>query len=183
MENVIVGFSERGKGEAFRDIIVKSGFVNTEVCSSGDEVLRRANQFAGGLVLCGYKIGGMLYNEIYELLPEGFEMLVLLSGKQAGLVDEDDIFSLVLPVSKSELIRTVSMIVDFSEGRVAAKTKNAVSARSERDKILIEKAKLMLMNNFNITEDAAHRFIQKNSMNKGLKMAETAEIILFGGKL
>ena len=66
---------------------------------------------------------------------------------------------------------------------MAAKTKNAVSARSERDKILIEKAKLMLMNNFNITEDAAHRFIQKNSMNKGLKMAETAEIILFGGKL
>lgn len=185
MENVIVGFSERSKGEVIKDIIVKSGFVDTELCTSGDEVLRLANQYAGGIVVCGYKVGGMIYTEVYELLPDDFGMLVLLSRNQAELVDNQDIFKLVLPINKADLSRTMNMILEI--GRKHTSSKKAVkedksaaakALRTEEDKLTIEKAKILLMNKFNITEDAAHRFIQKNSMNKGMKMVETAKIIL-----
>ena len=52
--------------------------------------------------------------------------------------------------------------------------------RSSDDKIIIERAKLYLMNKYKITEEAAHRFLQKNSMNRGKKMIDTAKEILNG---
>ena len=36
--------------------------------------------------------------------------------------------------------------------------------RSDTDKIVIERAKLYLMNKYKLTEEAAHRFLQKNSI-------------------
>ena len=50
--------------------------------------------------------------------------------------------------------------------------------KSNDDKIIIERAKLYLMNKYKITEDAAHRFLQKNSMTRGMKMIDTAKTIL-----
>lgn len=186
MYNVIIGFSERSKGEVIKDIVVKNGFVDTDLCTSGEEVLRIANQYAGGIVICGYKVGSMLSTEVYELLPDDFGMLVLLSRNQAELMDNQDIFSLVLPINKVDLIRTVNMILEIGRknsggskvNKLKEKTVVPKVLRTEDDKVVIEKAKLLLMNKFKITEDAAHRFIQKNSMNKGMKMVETAKIIL-----
>ena len=184
MENIIVGFSEWNNGIAVKDMLVKSGFVETEICTSGDEVLRAANRVAGGIVVCGYKTGGMVYTEIYELLPDGFGMLVLLSGSQAGLIDSQDVFSLVLPVNKADLLHTINMILEIGrKHELSAKAPGrgqAIRKTEKRadEKLIIEKAKLLLMNKFNITEEAAHRFIQKSSMNKCIKMVETAEIIL-----
>ena len=186
MNNVIIGFSERKKGEVIKDIIVKNGFVDTDLCTSGEEVLRIANQYAGGIVVCGYKVGSVISTEVYELLPEDFGMLVLLSRNQAELMDNPDIFSLVLPINKVDLIRTINMILEIgrkNSGGVNATALNEKATatkvlRTEDDKVIIEKAKLLLMNKFKITEDAAHRFIQKNSMNKGMKMIDTAKIIL-----
>ena len=174
MENIIVGFSEWNNGIAVKDMLVKSGFVETEICTSGDEILRAANRVAGGMV----------YTEIYELLPDGFGMLVLLSGSQAGLIDSQDVFSLVLPVNKADLLHTINMILEIGrKHELSAKAPGrgqAIRKTEKRadEKLIIEKAKLLLMNKFNITEEAAHRFIQKSSMNKCIKMVETAEIIL-----
>lgn len=183
MENVIIGFSERSKGEVVRDIVVKNGFIDTDICSSGEEVIRFASQYAGGIVVCGYKVGTMMYTDIYELLPSDFGLLVLLSRNQAGLVNNQDIFSLVLPINKVDLIRTINMILEIGrknkDGQPNKTSITKTSAlRTEDDKVIIEKAKLLLMNKYKINETAAHRFIQKNSMNKGMKMIETAKLIL-----
>ncbi|MCI1930433.1 MAG: ANTAR domain-containing protein [Clostridia bacterium] len=180
MENIIIGFTDRAKAEIIRDIVAKGGFYNTIVCTSGDEILRTANEIGDGVIICGYKVSDMIHTEIFELMPESFGMLVLLSRRQADLVDNQEIFSLVLPVTKNDVIKTVKMILSFNQesGKKSADEKGEKLLRSESDRIIIERAKLYLMNKYKITEDAAHRFMQKQSMNHGMKMVDTAKNLL-----
>lgn len=183
MDNIIIGFNDRSKGEVIKDIVSSNGFYNVDVCVSGDEVLRLASHSAGGIVICGYKIGSQLFSDLYEMLPDDFGMLVLLSRNQADLIDNEEIFSLVLPVSKVDMIKTVNMILSLNSSGGVGKNKEFLdrppkAERSDTDKIVIERAKLYLMNKYKLTEEAAHRFLQKNSMNKGLKMVETARLVL-----
>ena len=184
MDNVIIGFTDRKKGEAVKDIVTANGLYNVFICTNGDEVIRAANESAGGIVICGYKVAHMLHTDIYEMLPDTFGMLVLLSRKQADLVDNEDIFSLVLPVTKVDVIKTVNMILNYvNELHLSSDEKNKESHkgfRTSEDDIIIERAKLYLMNKYKVTEEAAHRFLQKSSMNHGMKMVDTAGNILNG---
>ena len=50
--------------------------------------------------------------------------------------------------------------------------------RSEEEKKLIEKAKLILMDRNGMTEPEAFRYIQKSSMDMGRTMTESAQMIL-----
>ena len=43
---------------------------------------------------------------------------------------------------------------------------------------IIDEAKKLLMNTRNMTEEEAHRFIQKSSMDSGTNMVETAQMVL-----
>ena len=53
--------------------------------------------------------------------------------------------------------------------------------RQIEDKLLIERAKLLLMNRYQVSEEDAHRFLQRRSMNRGMKMVQTAQEILKEG--
>lgn len=55
-----------------------------------------------------------------------------------------------------------------------------VPKRSAEDKLLITRAKELLMSRNCMTEEQAHRFIQKRSMDTGAKMVQTAMKILDG---
>lgn len=50
--------------------------------------------------------------------------------------------------------------------------------RSENEKALIHKAKLVLMDRNNMTEPEAHRYLQKTSMNTGTNIIDIAEMVL-----
>ena len=50
--------------------------------------------------------------------------------------------------------------------------------RSENDRKVITTAKELLMERNQMTEDEAHHYIQKLSMDSGTNMVETAEMIL-----
>ena len=63
-------------------------------------------------------------------------------------------------------------------GMLLKRFKPPKKERSEEDKKLIETAKLYLMEKFMMDEAAAHRFIQKQSMNRGLTFSKMAQIIL-----
>ena len=51
-------------------------------------------------------------------------------------------------------------------------------ARSEKEQALLREAKVLLMNRNNMTEDEAHHYLQKCSMDSGTNMVETAQMVL-----
>ena len=52
--------------------------------------------------------------------------------------------------------------------------------RSEEEMALIDEAKSLLMERHGMTEEQAHRFLQKKSMDSGAKMVQTAKLVLGG---
>ena len=58
------------------------------------------------------------------------------------------------------------------------KQKEKVKKRTESDKKVITAAKELLMERNNMTENEAHRYIQKISMDSATNMAETAQMII-----
>ena len=58
------------------------------------------------------------------------------------------------------------------------KAERKPKARSESEQKVILKCKELLMERNGMTEEEAHRYIQKLSMDSGTGMAETAEMLL-----
>ena len=52
--------------------------------------------------------------------------------------------------------------------------------RSDEERSVISEAKAVLMGRNGMTEEQAHRFLQKRSMDTGAKLIQTAQMVLDG---
>ena len=65
-------------------------------------------------------------------------------------------------------------VCDTFDGMVARSKKN----RTEEEKKILWEAKAVLMERNHMTEEEAHRYIQKCSMDSGTSLTETAQMVL-----
>ncbi len=177
MNQMLIAFEGEKTRQRMTDIFESAGMHVSAACGSGAEILRWCHRMNGGVVLCGYKLYDMTAEELYENLPQGFSMLLLATQVQLETCVYEEICCLAAPARKSELVDSVRMLLtQLGEEEVPL----AVPRRSEEDKMLINKAKELLMTRNQMTESQAHRFIQKRSMDTGAKMVQTAMKILDG---
>ncbi len=177
MPNVIVAFSKQENGRNIRNILVKNGFRVVAVCTSGSQILAAAEELEQGIIVGGGKFHDMVYGEVCRMLPEEFSMLVVA---QAGMMGEDTPGNAVLlpmPLKVHELVSTLEMMVMTQERR-RRRRRRLPRVRSSEDMEVIGRAKAMLMERNHMTEDEAHRYIQKCSMTNGSSLVETAEMII-----
>ena len=73
---------------------------------------------------------------------------------------------------------SVRMLLQFRQRR--APRQSGPPQRSEEDKRLVAEAKAVLMDRHGMTEEEAHRFLQKQSMDHGAKLTDTAKMVLSG---
>ena len=82
-----------------------------------------------------------------------------------------------MPLKVYDLINTVDMMVHTLERR-RKKRRLKPKVRNEEEASLISEAKRILMGRNHMSEEEAHRYIQKCSMDSGTNMVETAQMIL-----
>ena len=149
--------------------------VDTKVCNTGAEILRVANDRDAGVVVCAKRMRDMSYGELMDYLPESFGMIVLTKDASIETFTQRMV-KLMLPMKTSDLVSSIEMFLyDCIRPR---KKKKPPAEKSDADKQIIEKAKLVLMDRNGMTEPEAFRYIQKVSMDTGRKSVETAEMIL-----
>lgn len=129
------------------------------------------------MVICGYKLSDMHYSEINNYLPKGFEMLLIASPKKLEYCRDNNIVCLPMPIKTYDLLNTLNMMSYQYQCR-KKKEKSKPKERTEDEKALIHKAKMVLMDRNNMTEEEAHRYLQKSSMNSGTNLTEIAEMVL-----
>ena len=170
----IVAFAKIEDAKSVKNILVKSGFGVTAVCTSGAQALSYADEFHDGIVITGYRLTDMICAGLKSNLPEGFEMVVMASQRVLAEVQGGGIIGLAMPLKVHELVSTVDML---SQGIVRRRKK-----RREKPKVRDEKdvagAKQLLMERNNMTEEEAHRYLQKHSMDNGTNLVETAQMLL-----
>lgn len=84
---------------------------------------------------------------------------------------------LATPLRVNELLQTVKMMEDTLTRR-RKRAKRVPRERTEEEEALISAAKQLLTERNNLSEEEAHRYMQKRSMDNGTGMAETAQMIL-----
>lgn len=177
MRNIIVAFSKRENVVSIRNILVKSGFCDPAVCVTGSKVLQYAEMWNSGIVICGYRLQDMQYMQLKALLPEGFEMLLIAPAEKWTDELPEGVIGLPCPLKVYDLINTVEMM-ENAQQRKRRKQRDNIRKRDNAERQVIDRAKALLMERNNMSEEEAHRYLQKTSMESGTNMTETAEMIL-----
>lgn len=176
---VIVATAKVEASEKIKNILIEGGYDVLTVCTSGNELIRKALQYSPSLVILSYKLPDTTAMEVYDSLAGICDFLVMINEAYLSIVDESlDVFYLTNPLSKSVLLNSVNMV--FQSRRRLFKLQEKVEkleVKMEERKI-VDKAKGILMSTEGITETEAFRIIQKRSMDTGKKMIKIAEEII-----
>ena len=177
MVNIIVAFPKAENAESIKRILLRSGYPVDAVATTGAQALQFANSLKGGILICNYRFVDMMYTELYEYLPPSFQMLLVASPDVCSDRQIADLMCLAMPLKVHELVQTLEMI-SYSIARKRKKERMQPKQRSEEEQKLLNGAKDLLMGRNNMTEEEAHRYIQKRSMDNGTGLVETAQMIL-----
>lgn len=110
-------------------------------------------------------------------MSDQFDMLLLASMRFISEVDDKRIRCVAMPLKVHELIANVDAAVEASETK-KRKARQQPKQRNMLDKQQITLAKELLMKQKGMTEEEAHRYLQKRSMANGVNMIETAQMVL-----
>ena len=177
MTSIIVALPRIEDAKNIKNVLVRSGFSVAAACTTGAQVISQADCLSGGIVVCSYKLQDMIYSELNEYLSSEFEMLLMARPSLLDEVDVRNIMTLHMPLKMQEFLGTVEMMVSHME-RARRKKKEQPKVRSKEDDALIKQAKGLLMDRNHMSEDEAHKYLQKCSMDSGTNLVETAQMVL-----
>lgn len=113
----------------------------------------------------------MGYEELSTYLPASVNMIVVTKDSEM-LPFSSNIVPLVVPFRAENLTAILRNLMP------EAFTKPKRRERSEEERMLVDKAKRLLMEKKSMSEPEAFRYIQKISMDMGRTMKESAEMVL-----
>jgi response regulator NasT len=171
-----VGFPKIQDANNIKNLLIRNGYNVSETCTLGSQIVSHANDLDEGIVVCGFRFSDMHYSELYNYLPKGFEMLMIASPEKLEY-SQNHIVCLPMPIKTHDLLNTLQMM-SYQYQRRKKKDKDRPKERSEEERAIIRKAKLILMERNNMSEDEAHRYLQKTSMDSGTNLVEMSEMVL-----
>ncbi len=174
---IIIVFPKLEDGQKIARLLSRNGIWIAAVCTNGAQALEHADDLGSGLVICGYRFADMIYSELLENLPADFEMILLASSQVLSQRETDHVISVSMPLKGQELLETVYMVQDSLREK-RRKARNKPAKRNPREQEIIDTAKKLLMERNHMTEEEAHRYLQKRSMDSGNHLTETAEMII-----
>lgn len=176
MVNVVVVFPRIENAKSIRNLLVRSGYKVSAVCTSGAQALAAADRLGSGVIVGGYRYPDMIYEELYSNVTPSFEMVLVASPRALSEGVSEGVVSIEMPLRAHDLVSSLDMVIENLERRRRRKREQPPQ-RSEKDRKLIEEAKALLMERNHMTEEEAHRYLQKASMDSGTNLVETAQMI------
>ena len=175
--NIIVAFPKVEDARNIKSILSRCGFNVTASCTSGTHVLTLVDNLDGGIVVCGYRLTDMLYTELSESLPRHFKILLVASEGRWNEREDADVVFVPMPIKVHTLSDTLNMMIE-TQLTMRQKNRRQPKVRNEEEQKMILQAKILLMERNSMTEDEAHKYIQKCSMDSGNSLVETAGMVM-----
>ena len=149
MSSIIVVFPKKEIATNIRNILVRNGFDVIGVGVTGAQAVQLADNLDDGIVVCGYKMTDMLYNELRDYLPSTIEMLLIASPEKCS-DRTPGVISLSMPFKVFDLMNTIEMMAQ-SIGRRRKKRRAELKNRNPEQQALVKEAKSLLMERNNMT--------------------------------
>lgn len=177
MNSIVIAFPRKEVSQNIKRILMQSGYHVQAVCATGAQAIVCMEELESGIVVCASRFADMMYTELYEYMPEGFQMLLIAGAAAVEDHDMDRLIRLAMPLKVHELLDTLAMMEDALR-RCKKRRRCSPKVRSAEDSALIDRAKALLMERNGFTEEEAHRYLQKRSMDNGTGLAEVSQMIL-----
>lgn len=176
MDRIVIAVSNDTLRESVSAMIRKNGLFLRASVSNGAAAIREMRLMEGGILICSPRLPDTTSDQMARALEESVYFLVIGRPDDLSHCRNEDCFKLPLPVNASGLLGSVRILQQLDERRQAAMRR--ASRRSGEDKRLIREAKAYLMEARGMSEDQAHRFLQKQSMDTATPVAEIARMIV-----
>ena len=176
MDRIIVAFEGSKSCLKVKELIEGSGEAQCLACISAGQVKRTVARQHVGAIVCGYKFAECTAEELFHDLPDYCAMLMMAQQDVLELIEEPDIFKLRLPASKSEILASVRLLIQV-ESRLERLRR---PRRSRQEVETIDAAKAYLMESRGFSEEQAHRYLQRLSMDTGMALSRAARSVLEG---
>jgi len=171
--NVLIAFSSEKISRTVAKMLMSGGLRPEQICRSGAELKKQLQYYHSGIIIVGYKLSDCLVIQIVDDIPEEFEIILIGNKSQIELCENERFFKLAAPLQKEDLICSVSMLLSTHYQGL-----NNADFRTKNEKKVIALAKRAIIDKYGVSEERAHRYIQKKSMDTGVSLTHVAEIIL-----
>lgn len=178
MDRIIVAFASEKTRSLVARVLERGGISPAASCASGAEAIRTVWTLGDAIIICGYKLRDMTAPELAADLQGIGTLLVVSSSANLDFCSGKNLYKLATPASPAELLASLELL---RQDRVSARRRSrqaGVPQTEEEDRLIISRAKEILMHVNHMTEAEAHRFLQKRSMNNGVRLAEAAQSIM-----
>ncbi len=174
--SIVIALPQLSDAKKVRLLLEKRGLAVAGAVCTGAGALSLMSTLAGGILVCGYHLQDMYYRDVLEDQPQGFEMILVASLKVVGEAPSG-LACLTLPIRPGELAGCVEHMLEVQEKK-RRRLRQSPGGRTEKEKEDIARAKALLAQKKGYTEEEAHRYLQKRSMETGSSLVETAQMVL-----
>lgn len=179
MENarIIIADSKENSRKLLRECLNRNGFQIQAEIRNAPDLLRRAKTMYPDLVVMDANIEGGGIFEIASIIQEdAIAEVLIIAGSESHRLKE---YAHIIRPYASETLAAAVEICLLYNSRVNLMRKQVVNLQEDmRTRKLVDQAKGILMEKWNITEGEAYRSLQKESMNKGISLKDLARGVI-----
>jgi len=180
---VMIAVPDKEAAHKIKLVLSRAGYSITDICTSGNEALRRVRQAPPDVLLINFEMHDINGLDVAKIIgDENLCSVVLMLGSAqrdhaTTTIADNDITLLLKPLNKLALLNTMDVVLQTRE-RMAKLSRKLEKAKEDlENRKIIEKAKGILMRKKYISEGEAYRRIQKMSMDNRVSMKQVAEQI------
>lgn len=176
MRDIVLLCPDDNTAARFKSVLSQSGLYVSFQAKSAPDVLRIINSVQSGGVIIGCGISPFNMGRLIQMLPQTWDILILLSSGQTPPMQTSNSSYMNLPLDRQSFISSVMSLCVSSSSTFDSKSSYS-GKRSEKELEIIDRAKKIVMRQKKCSESEAYKLIRTESMNKGVKIYETAENI------
>lgn len=184
MKSVIIAFSNPLLTNWITSVLNRGGYTIEYTCKTGMDVARVADFCTSPVVVSGFQFTDMTAEDLMGVLDGRLAMITVVLPHQRDIIERKDMVVVPYPLSAMELLQTIELMEKTAAHEalivpvLSINAKDRPNERPAEEKLLILQAKNLLMEQFQMTESQAHRFLQKSSMDRGLKLIDAAKMVI-----
>ena len=184
MERILVVSASQSSNDALTEILRSYGFVHIELATCANEARRKYMDEEFELLLINVPLPDEFGTELAMDLSERGECGVILivkndiSDQIQEKVEDFGVFVVPKPISRAVLYQALKFVETSRRQIYLLKQKNEDLAKKMNDLKIIDRAKCLLIERENISEQKAHRYIEKQAMDSRTSKKDVAEGII-----
>ncbi len=184
MEKILIVSSSIKGTKVFAEYLRDIGYNNIDVDATGAAARRRLIHDEYSLVIIDTPLKDEFGSELAIKITESglSEVIVITKSENADMIgaklEEYGVFIIPKPFSKSIFYQGIKFVFTSLRRVNALKTQQNKLMKKVEDIRVVNRAKCILMQYENMTENDAHKYLEKEAMNTRVSKRELAEKII-----